>query len=132
MRGAGGTDGGIGRFVLGLAMFIGGGYLFLSSIYVGGGFGLGYSLFSFGWGSLTTGMVLIPFIFGVGLIFYRAKHPIGWLLAGGSLLALTFGIIQSLRLSLRPMNAFELLVILVLIFGGLGLFFSSFRDFGAE
>lgn len=132
MRGAGGTEGGSGRFLLGLAMFVGGGYLFLTSIHVRSGFGLGSSLYSFGWGSITTGMVLIPFIIGVGFLFYNSKNLIGWFLAGGSLLALTLGVITSLTFTLRPMSAFEILSILVLIFGGLGLFASSLRDQGAK
>lgn len=127
--GAGGTEGGIARFMIGLAMFIGGGYLFLNSIQVRSGFGWGAALFGLGDYSLTTGMILIPFLFGVGIIFYSAKNPIGWFLTAGSLLALTFGIIRSVHMTLRPMSAFDLLLILVLVFGGLGLFLSSLRDF---
>jgi hypothetical protein len=128
MRGAGGTEGGVGRFLIGLAMFLVGGYLLLASIHVTSGFGLGHGLYNFGWGSITTGMVLVPFIFGVGFIFYNSKSLVGWALAGGSLLALVFGVVTSVRLTLRAMSAFELLTILVLVFGGLGLFLSSLRE----
>ena len=38
--------------------------------------------------TFTSGMVLIPFIFGIGIIFYNARNFLGWLLAGGSLVAL--------------------------------------------
>jgi len=130
MRGAGGSEGGAGRFLIGFLMFAGGGYLFLNSIRVGSSFGFGYHLYRFSWGTLTTGMVLIPFIFGIGIIFYNAKNLVGWLLAGGSLIALVFGILQSVHLRLQPMTAFELITILVLVFGGLGLFLSSLRDLG--
>ena len=44
MGGAGGTEGGVGRFFLGLIMMIGGGYLFLNNIHVTTGFGSGYAL----------------------------------------------------------------------------------------
>ena len=132
MRGAGGTEGGVARFLIGLAMFVGGGYLFLNAIRVGSHFGgFGHALYSFGWGNVTTGMVLIPFIFGVGILFYSAKNPIGWVLTGGSLVALVFGVITSLQFNMRAMTAFELLAILVLTFGGLGLFLSSLRDLSA-
>ena len=131
MRGAGGTEGGVARFLIGLAMFVGGGYLFLNAIRVGSHFGLGHALYSFGWGNVTTGMVLIPFIFGVGILFYNARNPIGWVLAAGSLVALVFGVITSLHFNMRSMTAFELLAILVLTFGGLGLFLSSLRDLSA-
>ncbi|MEM8717422.1 MAG: hypothetical protein AAGE92_16905, partial [Cyanobacteria bacterium P01_G01_bin.4] len=43
-RGAGGSNGGVMRFLMGLAMMIGGGYLFFSSITVVNNFSLGYRL----------------------------------------------------------------------------------------
>jgi len=132
MRGAGGTQGGLGRFFVGLAMMIGGGYLFFDSIRVSSGFGLGRAIYSFGGFGLTSGMILIPFIFGIGFLFYNARNPIGWILSAGSLLALAFGIIRSLRFSFAGMSAMDLLIILVLLFGGIGLFLSSLRDFGTR
>ena len=130
MRGAGGTDGGVGQFFIGLAMFVGGSYLFLSAVKVSSGaFGLGIGLFALGGVQVTSGMVFIPFIFGIGIMFYDGRNPIGWLLAAGSLVMLLFGIIANLRLNLRPMSAFELLTILVLTVGGIGLLLNSLRKF---
>ncbi|MEM6448661.1 MAG: hypothetical protein AAF704_19145 [Cyanobacteria bacterium P01_D01_bin.123] len=127
-RGAGGTNGGIGRFLLGLAMMVGGGYLFFSAITISNSFSLGYSLYRMGRVNVTSGMVLIPFVFGIGTIFYDGKNILGWVLAIGSLVALSLGVISSLRFQLQPKSAFELLTILVLMVGGTGLFLSSLRD----
>ena len=127
MRGAGGSDGGEISFLLGLVMMCGGFYLLLNSIVVRAGFGFGYSLYAVGGFNITSGMVMIPFIFGVGMIFYNSRNPLGWLLAVGSLVALIFGVIASVNFRFRPMSAFDLMVIFVLSFGGLGLFLSSLR-----
>jgi hypothetical protein len=43
-----------------------------------------------------------------------------------------FGVIASLSMSLRTMSAFELICILVLAFGGLGLFLRSLRSQARE
>jgi hypothetical protein len=127
MRGAGGTEGGTGRFFIGLVMMVAGGYLFFNSINVSIGMGFGYQFFS-AWGfGITSGMVLVPFIFGIGMIFYDSKNWIGWILAGGSLVMLGFGVIAQTRLHLRSMTAFELITILVLLVGGIGLLLSSLR-----
>jgi hypothetical protein len=127
MRGAGGTEGGIGRFFMGLVMMIAGGYLFLHNIQVSIGFGLGYQVFSF-WGvGITSGYVLIPFMFGVGIIFFNSRNILGWTLAIASLVMLGVGVITQTRFHLRNMSAYELITILVLMVGGVGLFVSSLR-----
>lgn len=131
VRGAGGTSGGIGRFFIGLVMIIAGGYLFLNSIHVS-------SHFHFGWGTRhafssfagfgTSGYVLIPFIFGIGMVFYNSKNFIGWLLVLATLVMLLFGVITSLNFRMVHMSAFMILTILVLLIGGIGLFLSSLRS----
>ena len=126
-RGAGGSDGGTGTFLIGLIMMIGGGYMLLNGIIVRPNFGIGSRMFGIGGVPITSGMLLIPFMFGVGMIFYDSKNWIGWLLAGGSLVALIFGVIANMTLQFARMSAFDLIVILVLFVGGLGLFLRSLR-----
>lgn len=132
LKGAGGSQGGIGRFFIGLVMMVGGGYLFLDAIKVTHQFGLHRAIYSFGAFNLTTGMVLIPLIFGIGFIFYNAKNPIGWLLSSASIVMLVFGVISSIKFQIRRMSAFELIMMLILFIGGLGLFLSSLRNFDSK
>ncbi|WP_299668257.1 hypothetical protein [uncultured Psychromonas sp.] len=132
MNGAGGNSGGIGHFFIGLIMMCGGFYMLLNAITVSSNFGLSsriYSLHSFGSGiGITGGTIMIPFILGIGMIFYNAKNILGWLLAIGSITALIFGVISSIRFSLHGMSSFDLIVILVLAVGGLGLFLRSLKS----
>jgi hypothetical protein len=127
-RGAGGTPGGSTSFVIGLTMACAGLYLLLDNIIVSNGFSLGYPLYHLGgsW-SITSGGLLIPFMFGVGWIFYNARAPWGWILAGGALAAIIFGVIMSLNISIRTMSLLNLIIILVLLVGGLGIFARSLR-----
>lgn len=127
-RGAGGSKGGEGSFFIGLIMMIAGAYLLLRGIMVRPQFGLGNAMYSIGGFPVTTGLVLVPFVFGVGMVFYNSRNWIGWLLAGGSLIALVFGVIASINFTLVRMSAFDLLVILVLLVGGIGLFLRSLRS----
>jgi len=127
-NGAGGTNGGTGSFFIGLVMMIGGGYLFLNSIHVDNHFSMGHSIYSFGGFNITSGMTLIPFIFGVGMVFFNSKNYLGWFLVIASLIMLGFGIISGVNFRLRHMTAFELITILVLLIGGIGLFLRSFRS----
>jgi hypothetical protein len=131
-RGAGGTPGGEGSFIIGLVMMGSGFYLLLRSIDVSNSFSLGTSLYQMpmmGYtASITGGMLLIPFIFGIGMIFYNAKNLVGWILAVGAVSAMIIGVLAGLRFSLHSMSLFDLLIILVLAIGGLGLFLSSMRN----
>ncbi len=136
MRGAGGTSGGLGQFFIGLIMMCGGFYLLLNAITVSSSFGMGMRLYGFSamgsHYSITSGMVMIPFMFGVGLIFYNSKNVIGWILAIGAITGLIFGVIASIRFSMRTMTSFDLIVILVLAIGGLGLFLRSLKAIDSQ
>jgi uncharacterized protein len=126
MRGAGGTSGGIGTFFLGIVMFVGGVYLLLSSIVVRSHFGFGSRIF----GSqvfVTSGMMLFPFMIGVGMIFYKGKSIFGWLLSGGSILCIVIGVIANLKIGWKTMTLIDAIIIFVLFAGGLGILLRSLK-----
>ncbi len=126
--GAGGTRGGEWQFFVGLTMMVIGFYLLLNSIHIYSQFGFGtrlYSFSAFGGFGVTSGMIMIPFVAGIVVLFYNHRNYLGWFLTVGSILALIFGVIASTQFSFRPMSAFDLIVILVLCFGGIGLFLKS-------
>lgn len=131
LKGAGGTSGGFGQFFIGLIMMCGGFYMLLNAITVTSSFGMGMRIYGFSaMGSMyniTTGMVMIPFMFGVGFIFYNGRNLLGWVLTLGSISAMIFGVISSIRFSMRTMTSFDLIVILVLAIGGLGVFLRSLK-----
>ncbi|MEM6432003.1 MAG: hypothetical protein AAF708_22380 [Deinococcota bacterium] len=127
-RGAGGTSGGIPQFFIGLAMMIVGGYLLLNAIRVSHNFGLGSVLYRINGVGVTGGMVLIPFIAGVVIIFYDSRKIFGWILMIGAVASLIFGVISTIQFRLNSMSAFDLLLILILLFGGVGLFLGALND----
>ena len=114
--------------MLGIALVIVGIYLLLNAIRVVHGFGFGRGIYTIGGFGITSGMILIPFIIGVVIIFYDRDKWYGWLLAVGSLLALIVGAIASIQFSFQGMSAFDIIVVLVLLFGGVGLVLSSLED----
>lgn len=128
MNGAGGTSGGSGQFFLGLVMMCGGFYLLLENVVVNSSFGMGAQLFGIHGYGVTGGMILVPLVIGVAMIFYNARNYLGWLVTLGSFAALVFGVISSVSMNLRTMSAFQLLCILTLAFGGVGLFLGSLRS----
>ncbi|MGD9889324.1 MAG: hypothetical protein AB7S56_08690 [Halothiobacillaceae bacterium] len=123
MRGAGGTSGGIGEFLLGLGMTIGGGYMLLQKVTVTSGGWYFYGVNAFG-------LTLIPFLLGAGLLFYNGKSRIGWLLMFASLIMIFAGILMNLRIYFQTTSLFDTLMILLLLAGGLGLLARSLKPHG--
>lgn len=133
MKGAGGTSGGFGEFIMGLGMMGAGFYMLLSKIIVTVNFGMSHRLYSYQMAGgynigVTTGMIFIPMIIGIGMIFYNSQSKLGWGLSVISLIAMIFGVISSTTIRMQTMTSFDLIVILVLAFGGTGLFLRSLKE----
>lgn len=116
----GGTRGGLWEFVIGLALTVAGGYLVLQQVTVTSGF-WGW------WGGSTFGLTLLPLLIGIGVLFFDASSVLGWLLAGAGAVIILAGIIANLRIYFRPATLFETLMMLGMLFAGLGLVARSLR-----
>ena len=119
-KGAGGTEGGLGQFFIGLAMAVAGGFLLTRQVTVTSGF-WGY------FGEHSFGLTLLPLIAGVGVLFFDGKSTLGWVLTLGGALLVFLGVIMNLRIYFAPTSLFNTLVMLVLLAGGLGLVARSLR-----
>lgn len=128
MRGAGGSQGGELQFLIGIVMMVAGFYLLFNAISIDTRFGMGMRLYGIGGVGITSGILMIPLIAGIIFIFHNVRNVIGWLLSIGSLVALIVGVLANAQFSLRGMSSFDLIVILVLAFGGLGLFLRSLKS----
>jgi uncharacterized protein len=122
-RGAGGTPGGVGQFFLGLLLAVAGGYLLLQQVVVTGG---SWSL----WGYNAFGLSLVPFLLGVGLLFWNGRSIPGWLLFAAGLVIILAGILANLEIYFRPTSLFNTLLMLTLLAGGIGLLARSLRAHG--
>jgi hypothetical protein len=124
MQGAGGTPGGIGQFLIGFVCAVAGGWMLMNQVTVGGG------AWSLG-GYNTFGLSLLPFIVGVGLLFFNGKSIPGWLLLTAGLVIIFAGVLMNLRIYFRPTSLYNTLVMLALLAGGIGLIARSLRSVAA-
>jgi hypothetical protein len=123
MKGAGGTEGGVAQFFVGLAMAVGGAYMLTRRVTVASGF---WSFF----GGHAFGLSLLPLLVGAGLLFYDGKSRLGWGLAVLGVLVVSLGILMNLRVYFEPTSLFDTLVMLVLLAGGIGLVARSLKAQG--
>jgi len=120
VRGAGGTSGGIGQFLLGLCMAVAGGYLLTNQVTVTTNW--------WRWGGYSAfGLSLIPLIFGIGLLFFNGRSIAGWLLTIAGAVIIFAGILTHLDIYFQPTSLFNTLLMLVLLAGGIGLVARSLR-----
>jgi hypothetical protein len=115
-----GTPTGVGRFFFGLVMFAAGGYLLLNQVTVAGTF---WDFFGFN----AFGLTLLPLVVGVGFLFFDGKSVIGWVLSTLGAAIIVAGILMSMHIYFRPTSLYNVLVMLVLIAGGIGLMASALR-----
>ena len=122
-RGAGGTSGGVGEFLLGLGMSVAGAYLLTQRVTVTSDY---WTL----WGYNAFGLSLLPLLFGIGLLFFNGRSIAGWLLTFAGVVIIFVGIIANLGVYFQPTSLFNTLVMLVLLAGGVGLVARSLRPHG--
>jgi hypothetical protein len=113
-QGPGGTPGGAGMFIFGLALAIAGGYLILKQVQVTSGYWQW-------WGTNTFGLTLFPLVIGIGLLFFNGRSMAGWILAGGGAVIIFVGILANLQIFFTPTSLFNVILMLVMFAGGLGL-----------
>lgn len=120
LRGAGGTEGGLGAFAIGALMAIAGAYLLTSQVTVTTGY---WRL----WGYNAFGLSLLPFIVGIAFLFFDGRSIVGWVLTIAGAVIVFVGILMNLDVYFRPTSLFNTLLMLVLLFGGIGLVARALR-----
>ncbi len=108
-------------FLCGLALAIAGGYLIMNHVQIG-------SSYWNWWGGHTFGLTLAPLIIGIGLLFFNGRSIGGWVLAGASAVIIFVGIIVNLQVQFPQTSLFNVIVMLTLFAGGLGLIARSFKS----
>jgi hypothetical protein len=120
-QGAGGTPGGVGIFFVGVIMAAAGGYLLLNQVQVTTAF------WHFGqYGGF--GLSLLPLLVGIAMLFYNGRSLVGWILTGAGVAIILAGVLMNMDIYFRPTSLFNTIVMLGLLFGGLGLVARSLRS----
>ena len=115
-------------FFTGFAMACAGGWLLTNQVTVSSDyFASGFLLPLVHYRMNSFGLALLPFIIGIGFLFFNGKSVAGWLLTVAGLAIILVGILMSMHIYFQPTSLFNTLAMLVLLFGGLGLVFRSLK-----
>lgn len=102
------------QFLIGLVMLVIGGYTFLAKINVHTSWGM----LRVAGINVASGLVVVPFIVGIIMLFAMPKKFISKLVAGLGFLIIIFYVIMNLRFDFYGANAFDYLLMLIGMFGG--------------
>jgi hypothetical protein len=138
MRGAGGTDGGIGMFIAGFALAAGSLWFFFDSVLVTSG-GVGWITGQLAgsrsrsgglgvWQTASMGIIFIPFLCGVVALFYDASKSWAWYLTYFGLFVLVVEILSRIQF-VFSMKTSHMLLMLVSFAAGTAMMFRSYRSF---
>lgn len=74
------------------------------------------------------GLTLLPLLAGIGFLFYNGKSVIGWLLMVAGAAIVLASVLMNMDIYFRQTSLFNTIVMLALLFGGLGLVARSLRS----
>ncbi len=120
----GGKEGGEGYFLGGIALFILGLYFFLDSVRVTSGqYGAVSGMIGRGRSGMETtsmGIVFLPFLLGIGFLFYDSSKRWGWWLSGAGLVMLVIEMVSRIHFQMNIKTS-TFLLIFCLMAAGTGL-----------
>lgn len=111
------SGGSIGSFFGGLILLCIGVYLIFQNTIVRSNFSLD-SVIGF---TPSFGLVLLPLIIGIVILFFNGKSWIGWILLVFGAVTILLGILMGLRIRFMPVTLYEGLLMYGMAAAGLGL-----------
>src|SRR5882757_4543332 len=118
----GGTSGGAGEFLVGIAMMAVGIYMVFNHVTVHTSY---WHFFGSARGSF--GATLIPLLGGIGVLTFNGRSILGWILAVGGVFMILAGVLMNLDVYFQPTSLWTTIVMFGLIACGLGLFARALR-----
>ena len=74
------------------------------------------------------GLTLLPLLAGVAFLFYNGRSVVGWLLTSVGAAIILANVLMNMDIYFRQTTLFNTLVMLGLLFGGLGLIARSLKS----
>lgn len=109
-------------FLIGLAVLSAGVYLILQNTVISTHFSL-FDMLGF---NPPFGLVLLPFLIGVGILFFNSRSVLGWLLLIFGMVSILLGILMGLKIYFRPITLYEGLLMFGMTAAGTGVILKSF------
>ena len=105
-------------FLSGLAFFILGLFLIYQNTIVRTGFSLGWFFAGY---NPPFGLLLLPVLIGVILLFAMKRQVLGWILIGAGLVTILAGLLMGLQIYFKPTTLYITILMFACVAAGIGL-----------
>ncbi|MGE5328480.1 MAG: hypothetical protein ACM3KR_03105 [Deltaproteobacteria bacterium] len=111
-------------FLLGIGLFCGGAFLVTQNTILSSKF----TLMDIIGVNPPFGLVILPLIIGIGVLFFNEKSIVGWILTILGLITIFLGILMGLNIFFKPVSLYEGILMFGLIAAGIGLVFKAIAN----
>ncbi|MDP4180704.1 MAG: hypothetical protein Q8942_06400 [Bacillota bacterium] len=109
-------------FLVGMGLMAGGLFLIFQNTIISTNFTLmnilGYTP--------PTGIIILPLLLGIGVLFFNEKSKIGWFLAIFGIVSILLELLMGLRMHFKPITLYYGILMFGMTFAGAGLFLKAF------
>ena len=105
-------------FFVGLLMLGGGLFMIFQNIEVTSSWGYGGHIFSFGGFHLANGLIMLPIIIGIGMLFLMERKIFGWVVLSIGIVIVLLSVMMTTHLHWVRSNAFTFIVMFGLTAAG--------------
>ncbi len=109
-------------FIVGMALMAGGLFLIFQNTIISSGFTL-VDILGF---TPPTGIIILPLLIGIGVLFFNGKSVIGWILVTLGIITILLGLLMGLRMTFRPVTLYHGIMMFGMTAAGAGLFLKAF------
>ncbi len=104
-------------FIVGMALIAGGLYLVFQNTIITTNF----TLMNFFGYTPPTGVIILPLLIGVAMLFFNSKSILGWIITIFGIVSIVLGLIMTLRMHFGAVTLYQGLIMFGLPFAGAGL-----------
>lgn len=109
------------KFFLGLIMLAVGLFMIFQNISVSSTWGMGGYFYHIGNFGISNGMIMLPIIIGIGMLFFMRKRIYGWIVLAIGIIFVLLSVLMTTNIHWRTTNGYVFLIMFGLTAAGAGL-----------
>lgn len=111
----------LAKFFIGLVMLAVGLFMIFQNITVSSSWGMGGYFYHIGNFGISNGMIMLPIIIGIGMLFFMRKRIFGWIVLAIGVAFVLFTVLATTHITWRTTSAYVFVIMFGMTAAGAGL-----------